>query len=475
MANTILLKESKSGSDEIAYVKGQDNTVVGLNAALKPESNILDIFSSVIKKILLPQGYPESVSGDYMRYQLWDTLQAFCSTITNTLATKAVLQGVGVGDNTASSLGAAITWIMKDGCGMMSSIVFAWISGTRLDGECKKWRLFADVLNDIAICIEIIILPHFKSDALKILCFSTSLKAVVGVAGGATRAAITQHQAIKNNMADVSAKDGSQETCVNLVASFLGLAILSVIGDSGTYIWTLFFGATILHLFSNFKAVKALNINKFNTERLNYVIQDYILTERICTPAETNRRESVILGSGLNSKYICGYNIKIGDSIEQLVKKKQIYPFELQLLTHVYKGRKYLLLTNMINKVIYICLDRSYTSSDILEGYFHGVFHAISASYLAKHDLDVLKPMLLENKNSLPYKIIKAAETGKNEGKILSRLDADVVIAIDNLASQESSIFLSALSKYGWSLENNHLYIGDWRASWKEALVTGKK
>ena len=35
-------------------------------------------------------------------------------------------------------------------------------------------------------------------------------KAVVGVAGGATRAALTQHQARRNNMADVSAKDGSQ-------------------------------------------------------------------------------------------------------------------------------------------------------------------------------------------------------------------------------------------------------------------------
>lgn len=30
------------------------------------------------------------------------------------------------------------------------------------------------------------------------------------MAGGATRAALTQHQARRNNMADVSAKDGSQ-------------------------------------------------------------------------------------------------------------------------------------------------------------------------------------------------------------------------------------------------------------------------
>ena len=36
------------------------------------------------------------------------------------------------------------------------------------------------------------------------------LQAVVGVAGGATRASITMHQARSGNMADVAAKDGSQ-------------------------------------------------------------------------------------------------------------------------------------------------------------------------------------------------------------------------------------------------------------------------
>lgn len=37
-----------------------------------------------------------------------------------------------------------------------------------------------------------------------------SLQSIVGVAGGATRAALTVHQARRNNMADISAKDGSQ-------------------------------------------------------------------------------------------------------------------------------------------------------------------------------------------------------------------------------------------------------------------------
>lgn len=38
----------------------------------------------------------------------------------------------------------------------------------------------------------------------------TWLQSLVGVAGGATRAALTVHQARRDNMADISAKDGSQ-------------------------------------------------------------------------------------------------------------------------------------------------------------------------------------------------------------------------------------------------------------------------
>jgi hypothetical protein len=57
-------------------------------------------------------------------------------------------------------------------------------------------------------------------------------KSIVGVAGGATRAAITQHQAKKNNMADLSAKEGSQESFINLLALLINLIILSLVKDS---------------------------------------------------------------------------------------------------------------------------------------------------------------------------------------------------------------------------------------------------
>lgn len=54
----------------------------------------------------------------------------------------------------------------------------------------------------------------------------------MGIAGGATRATITHHQAIKGNSAEISAKDGSQETLVNLIASFSSIFLLNLFEDS---------------------------------------------------------------------------------------------------------------------------------------------------------------------------------------------------------------------------------------------------
>lgn len=98
-----------------------------------------------------------------------------------------------------------------------------------MDIDSKKWRIRADILNDIAMASEIMILPHFPDYATFILCATTSIKAIVGVAGGATRSALTQHHAIRGNLADVASKDNSQETCVNLIASFVGLYLLTAI------------------------------------------------------------------------------------------------------------------------------------------------------------------------------------------------------------------------------------------------------
>lgn len=61
----------------------------------------------------LPEGYPQSVSDDYLEYQFWDSIQALCSSVTGLLSTRAILQGVGVGEATATPTAAVFQVLLK--------------------------------------------------------------------------------------------------------------------------------------------------------------------------------------------------------------------------------------------------------------------------------------------------------------------------------------------------------------------------
>ena len=56
-------------------------TLLNLNGC-RPAHSLLDGARLFFREAFLPQGYPDSVSVDYLQYQIWDTAQAFCSSIT---------------------------------------------------------------------------------------------------------------------------------------------------------------------------------------------------------------------------------------------------------------------------------------------------------------------------------------------------------------------------------------------------------
>jgi hypothetical protein len=89
-------------------------------------------------------------------YQIWDTVQAFCSSISGALAATAVFESIGVGDETATIYGATTTWLIKDGTGMIGKILFVWYQGSMLDSNSKMWRLYADILNDCSFFVDLL-------------------------------------------------------------------------------------------------------------------------------------------------------------------------------------------------------------------------------------------------------------------------------------------------------------------------------
>ncbi|CAI5735650.1 unnamed protein product [Hyaloperonospora brassicae] len=138
-----------------------------------------------LQEMFLPAGYPDSVSDDYVRFQLWDTTQAMCSYLRGVLATQSVLQSVGVGDDSATPLAAALRWVLRDGSGMIGGLTFAYFVGPKFDLNVKRWRLFADVANDAGLTLDMIA-PLIPGLVTEVLCLSSICKTMCGVASGAT-------------------------------------------------------------------------------------------------------------------------------------------------------------------------------------------------------------------------------------------------------------------------------------------------
>jgi Vitamin B6 photo-protection and homoeostasis len=238
-----------------------------------------------------------------------------------------------------------------------------------LDIDSKKWRLRADLLNDVALAIEVFLLPYHPEYSTYILCATSTMKALVGVAGGATRSALTQHHAIRGNLADVSSKDSAQETCVNLIASFVGLFMLAGI-KSQMWLTVLFVAMTALHILANYRAVKAVCLRTFNEARFLIALEEFLKTGEVLTPRQVNRLESVTVGQTV---YLTA-KVKMGVTANTLLEKYQ-NSYDLESIIALFDTRdKFLVAETRKYLGVYLYCDAR--PNDILKAYF------FAASYL---------------------------------------------------------------------------------------------
>ncbi|KAJ3070380.1 hypothetical protein HDU98_006604 [Podochytrium sp. JEL0797] len=121
-------------------------------------------------------------------------------------------------------------------------------------------------------------------------CLAALLRSLCGVTGGATKAALSQHFAICDNMADLHAKEGSQETVVGLVGMLLGSLIMQLVSDDSVGLtWACFALFTALHLICNYCGISAVIMPSLNTQRAFLVIRQFLNDEADSEDASTSR------------------------------------------------------------------------------------------------------------------------------------------------------------------------------------------
>ena len=177
-----------------------------------------------------------------------------------------------MGSSTATPAAAMLQFFARDAAGLLVGIIFTAVEGSSFDAYAKQWRLAADVANDVGLSLELVA-PAFPSLFLVLACTASICRTVTGVAGGATRMALTQHFAKQMNGADIAAKEGSQETAVTLVGMVVGLGLTRLAAVHVASAWGAFVLLTILHVYANIKAMRSLCISRLNAERLAIIVE----------------------------------------------------------------------------------------------------------------------------------------------------------------------------------------------------------
>jgi hypothetical protein len=139
-----IIKEEKHKEQNQANVKQQISSL-----------QIIRRTKSAIKTTFLPSGFPQRTPKGYLSYSMWSWIQDLSTQLRGVLATQRVLEGIGVGREGATALSASLNFIVRDGCGMASTLLFTAMASSKFRADVKRWRILADIMNDVGITLEV--------------------------------------------------------------------------------------------------------------------------------------------------------------------------------------------------------------------------------------------------------------------------------------------------------------------------------
>lgn len=335
-------------------------------------------FNHVWRRVLqafVPEGFPSSVTPDYAPFQVWDSLQGLSTYIRTMLSTQALLSAIGVGEKSATVIGATFQWFLRDLTGMLGGILFTFYQGSDLDSNAKMWRLVADLMNDLGMLMDLLS-PLFPSAFIFVVCLGSLSRSFTGVASGATRAALTQHFALQNNAADISAKEGSQETVATMIGMALGMILARITMGLPLAIWFSFLSLTVFHMYANYRAVGCLALTSLNIERSAILFQHFMETGQVLSPEQVSRMEHVLptwITSWSSKKVkLLHANVHLGVRVSSL-DHQEMKEALLSAVSHYLKA-KYLLVER--KGIIDVIMHKNSTASDVLQSFIHALVMA---------------------------------------------------------------------------------------------------
>lgn len=286
--------------------------------------------------MVLPAGFPDSVSRDYLPHQLWTFVKNCASASSYVLSTHCLLTAIGMQSEAAIPISAAANWVLKDGLGAFGVMLAASRFGKVLDSRVKAARWISEFGMVIGVGLEMLtplvpawmFLPlgsvantfkvssSFSSGRRRCFIFLLS-KGLSAMTGGAAKATIHRHFACTGNLADVTAQSHSQHTAAYTIGTLIGV-VLSMSSPSATSAaaWMLFGVLSSIQLYAVRAATRAVALSSLDASRGPALALQFLRGDSLSSPEEMRRIERFewpfALGvSGLASS---GVSLEVGAS-----------------------------------------------------------------------------------------------------------------------------------------------------------------
>lgn len=187
---TLKIRESSpNGTHRATYLVTSSSITVQQppprSLTLSPTATQASPSTSLVLRVLtpfLPTNYPHSVTPDYTPYQIYDSIQAFASTIAGLLASRAVLASLGLGseDSNSTATAATLLSIAQNSIGQFATIYFAHYFALQIEAEVKFYRFLADIVNDVALVIDVMSPSLTTYARVPALCVASACRAICG-------------------------------------------------------------------------------------------------------------------------------------------------------------------------------------------------------------------------------------------------------------------------------------------------------
>ncbi|TMW64453.1 hypothetical protein Poli38472_013075 [Pythium oligandrum] len=327
-----------------------------------------------LSDLFMPRDFRKSVTPDYFPYAKWYFMGTIASAASGVLSMQSLLYAIGLGAGSIPTA-AAINWVLKDGLGQFGGVMFASIVNNRYDADPKRWRTASAVSLDAAVLLEILT-PLCPAYFLPMASLANVAKNISWLSASATRAGFHNSFALRENLADITAKAGSQAIASSIIGTGLGIVISQYTGADTMNVLAAFVALSAAHQFSVYRALTCVSLRTFNCQRLHLVLDHFLNSKGTSVPHQddigSQERFMPLLFTGYQSLY--SKSTVNGDATLAQVSRQS--PQELLRLKEAFGQDNYLLnvtpsKTGTLS--VDLALDEAATNSDALRAHLHAV------------------------------------------------------------------------------------------------------